>query len=275
MPDYGLGSHTRRWAWPSPTAASRRRSQSGAFIGEHGSWNRKPRVGYKVTFVPFANGKPAGQPVDFLAGFVSDDGKAWGRPVGVAHRQGARCWWPTTSATRCGGWRHAEAVEQQFPGGDGGQRQGRGLRVVEAFRRARGDALVDHVQLGVGAGAGDRAGVVDAVANRETLHVSTDGFDRAYCVPAQYLGLACFGRSVATHLGVDRVDRDRGHTHQEVARAGHGLGQGQVLQRGGVVDGAGGVVANGFHGDLSMNDAATLFASDSFDKLPEIPISFK
>jgi glucose/arabinose dehydrogenase len=41
-------------------------------------------VGYKVTFVPFADGKPSGQPVDFLAGFVSDDGKAWGRPVGVA-----------------------------------------------------------------------------------------------------------------------------------------------------------------------------------------------
>jgi glucose/arabinose dehydrogenase len=84
MPDYGLGSHHAPLGLafadgrqPAPFAA-------GAFIGEHGSWNRKPRVGYKVTFVPFTNGKPSGQPVDFLAGFVSDDGKAWGRPVGVA-----------------------------------------------------------------------------------------------------------------------------------------------------------------------------------------------
>jgi glucose/arabinose dehydrogenase len=84
MPDYGLGSHHAPLGLafadgrqPAPFAA-------GAFIGEHGSWNRKPRVGYKVTFVPFTNGKPAGQPVDFLNGFVSDDGKAYGRPVGVA-----------------------------------------------------------------------------------------------------------------------------------------------------------------------------------------------
>jgi glucose/arabinose dehydrogenase len=84
LPDYGLGSHHAPLGLafadgrlPAPFA-------SGAFIGEHGSWNRKPRVGYKVTFVPFASGKPAGPPVDFLAGFVSGDGKAWGRPVGVA-----------------------------------------------------------------------------------------------------------------------------------------------------------------------------------------------
>ena len=53
-------------------------------MGEHGSWNRKPRSGYKVVFVPFANGQPVGLPVDVLTGFVSPDGKAWGRPVGVA-----------------------------------------------------------------------------------------------------------------------------------------------------------------------------------------------
>jgi glucose/arabinose dehydrogenase len=57
---------------------------SGVFIGEHGSWNRRPLSGYKVVFVPFAGGKPSGEPVDFLAGFVSPEGKAWGRPVGVA-----------------------------------------------------------------------------------------------------------------------------------------------------------------------------------------------
>ena len=53
------------------------------FIGQHGSWNRRPHSGYKVVFIPFARGKPAGEPIDVLAGFLSDDGKAYGRPVGV------------------------------------------------------------------------------------------------------------------------------------------------------------------------------------------------
>jgi glucose/arabinose dehydrogenase len=56
----------------------------------HGSWNRKPRSGYKVIFIPFANGQPAGPPEDILSGFISDDGNAFGRPVGVAvDRSGA------------------------------------------------------------------------------------------------------------------------------------------------------------------------------------------
>jgi glucose/arabinose dehydrogenase len=56
----------------------------GMFIGEHGSWNRDPPVGYKVVFVPFANGKPAGPPIDVLKDFVNAQGEAHGRPVGVA-----------------------------------------------------------------------------------------------------------------------------------------------------------------------------------------------
>jgi len=56
----------------------------GAFVGEHGSWNRSPRSGYKVVFVPFADGRPSGPPRDVLTGFVSGEGKAFGRPVGVA-----------------------------------------------------------------------------------------------------------------------------------------------------------------------------------------------
>ncbi|MEO7391581.1 MAG: sorbosone dehydrogenase family protein [Ramlibacter sp.] len=84
-PDYGLGSHVA----PLGLAFSDARSMpqnyaNGAFIGEHGSWNRRPQSGYKVVFVPFAGGKPASEPVDFLTGFLSPDGKAWGRPVGVA-----------------------------------------------------------------------------------------------------------------------------------------------------------------------------------------------
>jgi glucose/arabinose dehydrogenase len=54
------------------------------FVGQHGSWNRKPRSGYKVIFVPFAGGKPSGAPIDVLTGFVTEDGDAMGRPAGVA-----------------------------------------------------------------------------------------------------------------------------------------------------------------------------------------------
>jgi hypothetical protein len=58
--------------------------RGGAFIGQHGSWNRNPRSGYKVIFVPFADGRPAGMPEDVLTGFLSANGQAFGRPVGVA-----------------------------------------------------------------------------------------------------------------------------------------------------------------------------------------------
>ena len=58
--------------------------RNGAFIGQHGSWNRKPRSGYKVIFVPFADGRPTDTPEDVLTGFVDDSGDARGRPVGVA-----------------------------------------------------------------------------------------------------------------------------------------------------------------------------------------------
>jgi glucose/arabinose dehydrogenase len=57
---------------------------NGAFIGQHGSWNRSEHVGYKVIFVPFASGVPSGPPQDFLTGFLDARGRAQGRPVGVA-----------------------------------------------------------------------------------------------------------------------------------------------------------------------------------------------
>jgi len=84
-PDYALGDHTAslglvfydRTLFPV-------HYRGGAFVGQHGSWNRKPRTGYKVVFVPFANGEPAGAPEDFLTGFLTADGHAVGRPVGVA-----------------------------------------------------------------------------------------------------------------------------------------------------------------------------------------------
>jgi glucose/arabinose dehydrogenase len=85
VPDYALGPHTASLGLAFYKAALFPDAyRGGAFIGQHGSWNRKPRSGYKVIFVPFKNGKPAGMPQDILTGFVSEDGKAYGRPVGVA-----------------------------------------------------------------------------------------------------------------------------------------------------------------------------------------------
>ncbi len=85
VPDYALGAHTASLglAFAEGTLLPPA-FRTGAFIGQHGSWNRDPRAGYKVIFVPFAAGKPAGLPVDVLTGFLSPEGDAWGRPVGVA-----------------------------------------------------------------------------------------------------------------------------------------------------------------------------------------------
>jgi glucose/arabinose dehydrogenase len=84
-PDYALGPHTaslglvyaQSTALPAPFT-------TGMFVGQHGSWNRKPRSGYKVIFVPFANGLPSGEPIDVLTGFLDEGSNAQGRPVGVA-----------------------------------------------------------------------------------------------------------------------------------------------------------------------------------------------
>ena len=90
-PDYALGNHTASLGlvfydghlFPA-------HYRGGAFIGQHGSWNRKPKNGYKVVFVPFAGGHPTGMPEDFLSGFLDRDENALGRPVGVAvDEQGA------------------------------------------------------------------------------------------------------------------------------------------------------------------------------------------
>ena len=85
VPDYALGAHVA----PLGLAFYQgellpARFEGGAFIGLHGSWNRRPLSGYKVVFVPFANGAPAGRLQDVLTGFVNSEGEAYGRPVGVA-----------------------------------------------------------------------------------------------------------------------------------------------------------------------------------------------
>jgi glucose/arabinose dehydrogenase len=110
VPDYALGSHTASLGlvyshsanWPAPF-------NNGVFIGQHGSWNREPRSGYRVLFLPFQAGKPSGDPIDVLTGFVSEDDEAFGRPVGVvldkqaallvADDVGNTIWRVTASAT--------------------------------------------------------------------------------------------------------------------------------------------------------------------------------
>jgi glucose/arabinose dehydrogenase len=84
VPDYGLGSHVAPLGLTFSDARMPANYASGAFVGQHGSWNRKPLVGYNVVFIPFANGKPSGAPVEFLSGFLDDKERARGRPVGVA-----------------------------------------------------------------------------------------------------------------------------------------------------------------------------------------------
>jgi glucose/arabinose dehydrogenase len=89
VPDYALGPHTASLglAW-SGASALPSRFVGGMFVGQHGSWNRAPRSGYKVIFVPFSRGVPSGEPVDVLTGFVRENGDAMGRPVGVAIDRG-------------------------------------------------------------------------------------------------------------------------------------------------------------------------------------------
>ncbi|MEG2265474.1 MAG: sorbosone dehydrogenase family protein [Acinetobacter sp.] len=83
-PDYALGNHTASLGLAFYRADLMPQYRNGALIGQHGSWNRKPHSGYKVIFIPFQNGQPMGPPQDILTGFLSDQGDAYGRPVGVA-----------------------------------------------------------------------------------------------------------------------------------------------------------------------------------------------
>lgn len=84
-PDYALGAHTASLGLAfSQGALLPQRFRSGVFIGQHGSWNRKPPSGYQVIFVPFDGARPAGSPLPVLTGFLDEEGRAMGRPVGVA-----------------------------------------------------------------------------------------------------------------------------------------------------------------------------------------------
>jgi glucose/arabinose dehydrogenase len=85
VPQYALGTHTGSLGLVFYTANGLpERFNNGAFVAQHGSWNRKPRSGYKVIFIPFRDGAPAGNPEEVLTGFVNQEGNAYGRPVGLA-----------------------------------------------------------------------------------------------------------------------------------------------------------------------------------------------
>ncbi|MGD9743044.1 MAG: sorbosone dehydrogenase family protein [Parvibaculaceae bacterium] len=82
-PDFSLGSHVAALGLAFSAPAMGAPFADGVFVGEHGSWNRNTPVGYRVSFVPFRSGRPAGPPIDFVSGFLGTDGKTRGRPVGV------------------------------------------------------------------------------------------------------------------------------------------------------------------------------------------------
>ncbi|QNU62737.1 sorbosone dehydrogenase family protein [Halomonas profundus] len=83
VPDYSLGSHVAPLGLAFSIPEMGDEFAEGVFIGEHGSWNRSDPVGYQVVFIPFRNGEPDGDPIDFVSGFLTEDGKTRGRPVGV------------------------------------------------------------------------------------------------------------------------------------------------------------------------------------------------
>lgn len=84
VPDYALGAHSASLGLVySDNQDSLQLFGAGMFVGQHGSWNRKPPAGYRVIFIPFQKGQPAGMPQEVLTGFLNDRGEAMGRPVGV------------------------------------------------------------------------------------------------------------------------------------------------------------------------------------------------
>ena len=88
-PDYAVGTHTASLGIAFSMNSNLPEAwKSGLFVAQHGSWNRRPKSGYKVIYVPFKDGKPAGAPIDALTGFLNADEKAQGRPVGVAIDKG-------------------------------------------------------------------------------------------------------------------------------------------------------------------------------------------
>lgn len=118
LPDYALGAHTASLGllFQRPGSKWPEDFREGAFVAQHGSWNRKPFAGYKVIFVPFRNGKPDGRPKDVLTGFLNDRGEAMGRPVGLAFDASGALLVADDVGNRI--WRVAPATEPQHVNSD-------------------------------------------------------------------------------------------------------------------------------------------------------------
>ncbi|MNH16041.1 hypothetical protein D3C79_756680 [compost metagenome] len=144
-----------------------------------------------------------------------------------------------------------QTLEQQLPGGDGGQRQCRRFGKAQGFRHVPDDPLIYYVQFTVAASAGDGACVVNLVARLEQADLAAHRLDHTGHIPAQHLGGDTFRLHVLANLGVDRVHRDCPYLHQQVAWAWLGGWQFDVVQGCRVGDGQGVIIGNGFHGESS------------------------
>ena len=150
-----------------------------------------------------------------------------------------------------------QTFEQQFPGGDGGQRQGCSFGERQAARHMANDAFIDQVQFAVGAGTVDGAGVENLVARLEQADLTAYRLDGSGCIPTEHLGGTIVRRiakadNAMADLGVDRVDRDGSNLDQQIVRARSGIGQLHVLQRFGMLGRQGLVVSDGFHGNAPL-----------------------
>ena len=142
---------------------------------------------------------------------------------------------------------HAEAVEQQFPSSDAGQRQSGCLRKVQAARHVADDAFIHQLAFGVAACAADVARIPDPVAGLEDAHLGAHRAHDASSVPAEHLPRSGLGLARGPDLRIHRVDRYRHHIDQQVASAGLRLRQLHVLQRKRIGDGQGRLEGSGFH----------------------------
>ena len=143
--------------------------------------------------------------------------------------------------------RHAEAVEQQLPGGDRGQRQRCGFGVGKRLWRMADQTRVHALEFGIAAGPIQRAGIPDPIAGLEDADLAADRVDDADRVPAEDARCAMGGCGVAPNFGVDRVHRHCPHRHPQILRAGLRHGGVKRDQRLGMVDGQGLAEADGFH----------------------------
>ena len=143
-----------------------------------------------------------------------------------------------------------QPVKQCLPGGERGQGQGGGCRIIQRFRLLANDALIDQVKFRVCARPVDGARIEYSIARLEQLDARADRLDDPRCVPSQHFQLIRFRLGIGANLHVNRVDRDRLDLDQDVAALRCRFGQVHIDQRGLGGNGLGNLVGNGAHGGL-------------------------